>query len=427
VISPARRVAYELLCDIEFRGVFSDYAVNSARVARLDVRDRHLVMELVYGCLRWQMLLDQMLAGFSARPWEKIDPNARILLRMALYQMWRMDRVPNHAAVNDAVELAKQNLRRGAEGFINGLLRQAGRDCSWKEEDFRRRFEPWVRASLPKWLWRRWETRWGAEAALNYALSLNRPPARAFRLVAPEAAPSGWEPSSLVPGAFIETYAARGSETVEISTYQDEASQLIPHLFGEISGMQIWDACAAPGGKSAILAERAGNSGRVVSSDLHPNRAGRLGAFLRDLGRTRADVVVVDARRPPPFQVTFDAVLADVPCSGLGTLRRNPEIKWRITREDVVRLNRVQLELLASVSHSVRPGGLLLYSTCSTEPEENEEVVEEFLKKNSQFSLRMPQNPPGIADWLDSRGMLRTFPADRIWDGFFAALMARSA
>jgi 16S rRNA (cytosine967-C5)-methyltransferase len=347
---------------------------------------------------------------------------------MALYQMWRMDRVPAHAAVNDAVELAKSHLKRGAEGFVNGILRQAGRHGSWREEDFRSRFPPWVQASIPQWLWERWQSRWGRDAALEYALSLNRPPFRAVRLAGRQTPPEGGEQSALVPGAFIQTDAAGNLEpSGEQALYQDEASQLVPHLLGNVEGMRIWDACAAPGGKSAILAERAGTSGRVVSSDLHPSRAGRLAATLMSRGSGCATVVVLDARRPPPFRVAFDAVLADVPCSGLGTLRRNPEIKWRVKSDDLLRLNQVQLEILNSVSQSVRPGGLLLYSTCSTEPEENESVVEEFLKNNSQFAPGMPDNPPGIAGLLDSKGRLRTFPGNRIWDGFFAALMARSA
>jgi len=207
---------------------------------------------------------------------------------------------------------------------------------------------------------------------------------------------------------------------------QDEASQLIPQLLGSATGWHVWDACAAPGGKSAILGEMCGGSGWVVSSDLNWRRARRLSSTLSFARRSGSMVLVADARRSPPFRTCFDAVLADVPCSGLGTLRRNPEIKWRVRPKQLARFQDEQLAILRAVSESVRIGGLLLYSTCSTEPEENEQVVESFLSSHRQFRIQKPQFPPGIEAWLDGEGLLRTFVEVRPWDGFFAALMARS-
>jgi 16S rRNA (cytosine967-C5)-methyltransferase len=194
---------------------------------------------------------------------------------------------------------------------------------------------------------------------------------------------------------------------------------LIARLLGDVAGWSIWDACAAPGGKSAILKELAGEDGLVVSTDLHLGRARRMRTVT-------AEVAVADASQSPPFRRAFDAVIADVPCSGLGTMRRNPEIKWRVQPPKLLELQAVQRRIVECAAAAVRPGGFLLYSTCSTEPEEDDHVVEGFLAANPLFALVRPQAPPGVAGWLDGRGFLRTFPGRRLWDGFFAALMRRS-
>jgi 16S rRNA (cytosine967-C5)-methyltransferase len=426
VTAPARQAAFDVLCSVELRNAFSDYAVNSERVNRLDAIDRNMVTEIVYGTLRWRHLLDRWLRDTSSRPWNTVDAEARVLLRMSLYQIWQMDRVPDHAAVNDAVELAKTKLRRGTEGFVNGILRNLARSRPWQEPGFERMYPPWERASLPRWLWERWERRWGKDAAFRYAQSLNRPPQAAFRFTgaAETASAARFSASDVVPGAYL---AAKDDhvEAGEAIAWQDEASQLVPLLAGDVSGLWIWDVCAAPGGKSSILRGRTGPDGFVLSSEIHIRRARRLRSFLQRGTGGKSAVVVLDARKDPPVRGEFDLVMADVPCSGLGTVRRNPEIKWRVEEERLADLSVVQSEILSSAAGAVRPAGLLLYSTCSTEPEENEHVVEGFLRTNANFALVRPEYPPGAEAWLDERGFLRTFPSERRWDGFFAALMQR--
>jgi 16S rRNA (cytosine967-C5)-methyltransferase len=228
-----------------------------------------------------------------------------------------------------------------------------------------------------------------------------------------------------VPGAYFlkGREQKQPGESILPLRIQDEASQLIPHLMGEVNGWSIWDACAAPGGKSAILCENAGETGFVVSSDLSWQRCKRLAHTLSECGSAKSRVLVLDARKAPPLRKAFDAVIADVPCSGLGTLRRNPDIKWRFTPEQLLALRSSQEQFLDSVSDAVRRGGYLLYSTCSTEPEENEEVVFAFLGRHPEFKIMRPSHPPGIEALLDERGLVRTFPGIRLWDGFFAALM----
>ncbi len=431
VVSTARRICYRLLRQIESRRLFSDDALNIESMQCLDIRDRHLVTEIVYGSLRWKALLDFVLAKVSSRPWHKVDPGAKILLRMSLYQMWQMDRIPDYALVNDAVDLAKRKLGRGIERYLNGILRQLTRTRPWEQDRFMQEASPYTQVSLPQWLWKRWVLRYGENAATDFARSLNRPPQISLhptrRIENDSYLPSEAVLSDFVPGAYIQADPlARRNETESSRFYyQDEASQLIPHLLGPATGFRIWDACAAPGGKTIILKRNCGESGRIVASDMNAERISRLSHFLRNSGGGDVDIVVADAAVSPPFCNWFDAVLADVPCSGLGTLRRNPEIKWRFHPAKFRSLQQTQIRIICSVSKAVRIGGFLLYSTCSTEPEENEHVVESFLRSHPEFQLVRPLYPPDIETWTGADAMVRTFPSTRLWDGFFAALMVR--
>ncbi|MBN2317783.1 MAG: hypothetical protein JXR49_01845 [Acidobacteria bacterium] len=430
MISPARQIGYSLLQQIEHNRIFSDDALNSEIMETVDARDRHLITEIVYGTLRWQSRLDYLLAGISSRPWADVEVEARILLRMSLYQMWHTDRIPDHAVVNDAVELAKKNLKRGIDRFLNGVLRHLARSRPWEEPGCLQNAPKWIRVSLPRWLWKRWASRYGENAAEEYAVSLNLPPRPFLRLgVKPDGGQFSFnvQPSDLVPGAFLLESKPDINEqgrSVRVA-YQDEASQLIPHLLGDIRGWTVWDACAAPGGKAAILCGKVGETGMVVASDRSRKRIRRVVDSVKDCSGGKCGVIVADAGLPAPFRRSFDAVIVDAPCSGLGTLRRNPEIKWRFRKSDFSLLQKNQLNILRSVSENVRFGGRLLYSTCSTEPEENELVVESFLDGNPDFRIEKPVFPEGIQAWTGIDGMVRTFPGARIWDGFFAATMVR--
>jgi 16S rRNA (cytosine967-C5)-methyltransferase len=238
--------------------------------------------------------------------------------------------------------------------------------------------------------------------------------------------PSGCEASDAVPGAWVlpEADSSRPAFRHGQARIQDEASQLVAFLAPVQAGSVVWDACAAPGGKTITISERLGGAARIVATDRSLARARRLSQTLLRYDAPAA-VAVVDARESAPFRCSFDCVLLDVPCSGLGTLRRNPEIRWRFEPERFRELQQAQSRILRSAAASVRRGGCLLYSTCSTEPEENEEVVEGFLKKTAGFHIVRPVAPPGVERWLDQRGYLRTFPSTRTWDGFFAALVVR--
>lgn len=429
MIAPARRICFDLLSRIEARRVFSDDALNSDVMKTVDVRDRHLITEIVYGTLRRQSLLDHILAGASSKPWQDVDMEARVLLRMSLYQLWYMDRIPDHALVNDAVELGKVRLKRGVDRYLNGVLRHLARSRPWEDPRDLENAPQWVQVSLPRWLWKRWSRRFGEAIALEYAESLNNPPSAALRLGADydvEALPFRVRASDIVPGAYIRDEKAEewNREASMPLPFQDEASQLIPHLLGDIRGCTLWDACAAPGGKTAVLCDAIGESGMVVASDRSLERVCRL-KNLSEYRRKEALLLVADACLRAPFRGYFDAIVADVPCSGLGTLRRNPEIKWRFRSSDLALLQKNQRSILEAVSENVREGGRLLYATCSTEPEENEQVVESFLADHPDFHLGRPVAPAGIAAWICNDHMVRTFPTPYRWDGFFAALMWR--
>jgi len=395
-ISPARRAAFDILCRVEAGRAHSDDALRSGLAAELAQRDRNLATEIVYGTLRRRAQLDHVLLGSSSRPWEGVDAAVRTALRMALYQMWRMDRVPDHAVVSDAVDLVRTSASPGAGSFANAVLRALGRTRPWARPGFDESLPPAVRASLPDWLWRRWEARYGAGMATLFACSLNEAPASA----------------ALEEGSPFEA--------------MDEASRLIPRLAEVRRGAAVWDACAAPGGKSMILRGMVGDEGLAVASDASLRRTRLLRERLEACG-VEMPVLVADARRQPPFRRRFDAVLVDAPCSGTGTLRRNPEIKWRLFEDRLVKHHETQAAILSSVSEAVAPGGGLLYSTCSTEPEENEMVVDRFLGLHHEFRLCAVEARGEAGSWTDVRGFLRTFPSVRLWDGFFAALLRRRA
>jgi 16S rRNA (cytosine967-C5)-methyltransferase len=237
----------------------------------------------------------------------------------------------------------------------------------------------------------------------------------------------GVQSSEIVPGAFLIRGSGPAGERLRATSvhFQDEASQLIPYLLEPLPGRRVWDTCAAPGGKSAILGQLVRPDGMVFSSDVSLTRILRMRDLLGSTGGRSHELLAADATRAAPFRVGFDAVLVDAPCSGLGTLRRNPEIKWRFSPGRLGLLRDAQTLIINNAAGVVRSGGVLLYATCSTETEENEEVVDSFLSSHPQFRLERPANPPGIVRWLDGRGFFRSFPGERLWDGFFAALMVR--
>lgn len=408
--------------------------------SRLEERDRAFLMELVYGVLRYRDYLDWMLSGFLSRP-EGLASTTINNLRAAIYQIEFM-RVPEWAAVDEAVTIEKE--LRGKHGLVNAVLRNFLRT---KPAALDPRSDASGRAlaivtSHPLWLVQRWISRFGLEATIDLCTANNAIPQTTLRIgdagrrgdaeqqLAANNIPA--HPSPVVPSALELEGTVRFLDLSEALSLpyvvQDEAAQLVGYLLNPAPGQRVLDACAAPGGKATHCAELMGDTGEVVAIDLDDARldllretCSRLG--LRSIAAHAANALTFRDER------LYDHVLVDAPCSALGTIRRNPDIKYRVTVSDLLRLQVTQQRMLANLAHLVRPGGSLVYAVCSTEPEEGEVVVRRFLQEHPDFSI-IEGDFPFLAPFAcqDAEGFAgyRTFPHRHGMDGFFAARMRRS-
>ena len=440
--SPAREVAARVLERVEADAAFADAALDVEMTARrLQSRDAALATELVFGTLRWQRYLDWILAPHSRRKLESLDTRVRVLLRMAAYQIAFLERVPVFAAVNDAVTLAPRTPGVGA--FVNAVLRSFSRRGAREREPAPPRNPTEAlatRCSFPTWLAERWTLRYGPGDAEALMRALNeRPPLtlRANRLRITRDALGRrlaeeerlvWRPTPAAAEGLVVDHAGAPGEWRAFAdgsfAVQDEASMLIARLLAPEPGSTVADVCAAPGTKTTHLAELMDNRGRILAFDREPARLARVDAAAARLGisiiATRDGPVEALA---PSFVAACDGVLVDAPCSNLGVLRRNPEVKWRRRPGDLALASRRQCDILRAAATMVRPGGALVYATCSLEPEENEEVVRAFLAASSDFS---PDPPEQFPLPLDADGWLRCLPHRHGTDGFSAIRFRRA-
>ena len=376
-MTPPREIAFRTL-ERAWRGAYAADLLH-ASLAGLDPRDAALAEEIVFGVLRFQAQLDYLIRHYSGRT-AKLDPEVAIALRMGIYQLRYLERIPRHAAVSESVELVKRARKTSAAGFVNAVLRKVNREAVvWPDRA--------VALSHPAWMLERWEFQYGAAAAEAIALANLRQPERYIRVPPGHDAPDGAEPCAEVPGCYrVPASPTRGGFRI-----QDIGSQTIVPLLGLEAGQTFLDLCAAPGNKTAQALEL---PLRAIASDIH-------GARLAALSGLPVDRVVLDGARPLPFARRFDRILVDAPCSGTGTLARNPEIKWRLRPEDLLEVQTLQARLLANALGALAPGGRLVYSTCSLEREENEEVVAPY--RVLEMRHRLPGRDAG--------------------DGFFAAVL----
>jgi 16S rRNA (cytosine967-C5)-methyltransferase len=421
---------------------FADLALDAALAERaLSDRDSALATELVYGTLRWQRYLDWILAPHSRRPLDSLDTRARVALRVAAYQIAFLERVPAFAAVNDAVALAGP--KAGIRGFVNAVLRSfARRGVREREPPLPR--DPVealaTRCSFPTWLAARWIDRYRLADAEALMRAFNeRPPltlrantlrvgrdALAERLAAGDgrkAEPTRYAPEGLIlPHGGGAPAAWPGFAAGEF-VVQDEASMLVARLLEPRPGDVIVDACAAPGTKTTHLAQLMQNRGRIVALDPQPARLARVTEAAARLGATIVETRSGPVERlAPELRAVCDAVLVDAPCSNLGVLRRNPEVKWRRRPEDITVAAERQREILAAAATMLKAGGRLVYATCSLEPEENDAVVEAFLGDHPDFRIESPASFPLGLDG----GMLRIRPDRLDTDGFTAVRLRRA-
>lgn len=433
----ARALAIRVLERVETGRAFLNLALDAelSRARRLDPRDAALVTELCYGAMRRQLAVDHALAHFSNKPLTQIEARVRCALRVGAYQLFYL-RLPKRAAVAETVEAVKQLGSSRAAGFANALLRK----LSQLEELPLPPASDWlahlaVRESHPHWLVARWADRFGRQAAEGMVSANNRPAPLTVRANATRtrrdalleqlaragltARPTAASPQGVTiagPGNIRELPGYREG----LWQVQDEAPQLVVQYAAVADGCRVLDACAAPGGKACQLAERA----FVVANDIHRGKLRRVEAEAERLGlRDRIELLEHDATAPFPKRLKqFDAVLVDAPCSGLGTLHRHPELRYRRNESDIPRLVSLQREILDSCRQAVSPGGLLVFAVCSTEPEEGEQQVDWLLRANPEFALEPPSGGPSLP--LE-RGFLRTLPGKQSWDGFFAARLRR--
>jgi 16S rRNA (cytosine967-C5)-methyltransferase len=431
-LSPARLAAYDVLRQVE-DGAFSSVLLASIEPTLQPV-DRALCHELVMGVLRWQFHLDRIAEYYSKRKVESLDVPVRIAVRLGLYQLRFLTRIPASAAVNESVSLVRSVRLSSATAFVNAVLRRATRepeyDPALEVEDPLERIA--VQTSHPVWLIKRWTTSFGLAEAESFARANNVTPPTCFRVVRSRAdqteilrklaaAGAKLEASTIVDGAWRVSGAA--SLLRELSTtgqiyLQDEASQLVAQALNVKPHEQVLDLCAAPGGKTSLIADRTEDRATVVASDISPQRMAtvRKTAELHKLKSIRS--VLVDAADPLPFKVdAFDRVLVDAPCSGTGTLRRNPEIRMRISARDITTLSARQRLFLANAANVVKAGGRLVYSTCSVEREENEDVVRDFLRRDHRFRQ--------VPVLKEDACTMRTWPQHDGSDGFFIAAFER--
>jgi len=395
------------------------------------------------GVLRWRSRLDAEIAQASSQPLSKLDIEILIALRLALYQFRWLDRIPKRAALHESVELVKRARKRSAAPFVNAVLRKLS--AAAPQSDPSSDSAETIASSLahPPWLVERWIHHYGLAAAAEICRHDQRIPPTTIRLRTRNAeAELNAQSIKLAPGSLLasarrvlsgditNSKALRNAEIV----IQDEASQLVAILVGRAQGqVRILDCCAAPGGKTLAMADH-NPAAEITAVEIHPHRA-RLLQSLVSGSKHKIATLIADATNLP-FTSPYHRILADVPCSGTGTLSRNPEIKWRLKPEDLSDLHARQRAILSSALAHLSPGGRLVYSTCSLEKEENEDVVEQILAQDNSIHLLVCRSEldllknAGDLVWPDPASLtrdpyLRTIPGIHPCDGFFAAILEK--
>jgi 16S rRNA (cytosine967-C5)-methyltransferase len=454
-VSPARIIAFDVLLRVAAEGTYAADELRIRREGAIRSEDAALATELVFGVLRWQRLLDTLIVRHLRKSSRSLELEIWIALRLGIYQLHFLERVPAHAAVPESVELAKRAGKTSAAGLVNAVLRRAAQESRIPPEHLLPSVlsateKLAVLNSHPTWLTERWLTRFGPDATARLLRANNQAvhSALAFASVdhAEALATLKEDGIALEEGALLREAARVTAGNAEHSrafrsgaiSFQDEASQTIPLLFAAHSGDSVLDLCAAPGGKTTIVARVVAPSGNTVAADLYMHRLRAMQKNLVRTGTRNVSLIALDAEQPLPFCAQFDRVLLDAPCSGTGTLARNPEIRWRLQPHDLQVFESRQRNLLMNALKFLKPGGRLIYSTCSLEPEENEAVVTYALKHFRGIrrvhagrlrELLQPFLVPriGAPNLIGGDGAFRALPHVHHTDGFFAVALERIA
>ena len=443
-----RAICLEILDRVEKTDRHPDTLLTDSfkRYRHLTPLDRAFLTELAYGVLRWQGKLDWVISRFSDVPLEKTEPGILNILRLGLYQILFLTRTPVSAAVNQAVELAKKIRGKGGAGFVNAILRAAARERErivYPDIEKNPILHLCVMESYPLWLVERWADEWGLEETHRICKEMNQISPLTLRIntlkISRESLIQKLRGKGLspLPASFSkEGIILRNPPPVSelpfiregLYVIQDEASQLVTEVLGPQPGERILDACAAPGGKTTHIAQRMKNEGEIYALDLTREKLGLIEEACQRLGIRIIKTLKGDAAKPlpTPAGMKFDRVLADVPCSGFGTLRKNPDLKWRRGEADIRRVSELQSWILENASGYVREGGILVYSTCTIFHEENEDVVEKFLHGRPEFRLcEIASVLPEKFRPFIQKSYFKTFPRGDEMDGFFVARMVR--
>ncbi|MBC2367010.1 16S rRNA (cytosine(967)-C(5))-methyltransferase RsmB [Listeria booriae] len=430
-----REIALDLIEKIENNQSFSHLLINDAlKKSDLNPMDRALLTELVYGTTQRRITLDFYLAPFLKKTPENWVLN---LLRLSVYQLTFLDKVPEHAILHEAGEIARDRGHEGVTKFVNGVLRNVIRKGVPKIEDITdETTRIAVETSLPTWLAKRWIAQFGAEKTREIGLSFMEAPSQSVRVnenkvtvaelqaelsaqgIETEQNPYISEALMMEKGSIAETQAYHNGRC----TIQDESSMLVAHALQLEDGLRVLDACSAPGGKTTHIGEKMHNTGEIIALDIHPHKTKLVNKAAKRLDLTNITTEVLDARKATEqFETaSFDRVLVDAPCSGFGVLRRKPDIKYSKTEADVVNLARIQEAILAEVSTLLKENGILVYSTCTIDQQENRGVVEAFLQTHPEFQLERVQLPEKMQAYVKA-DYLELVPTDIGSDGFFIA------
>ncbi len=449
MISPARVAAYDILRRLSDGRSDLPAAVAAVRDGLKDERDRALATDIATGTVRWRATVDHLITHYAKRPIAKVDSEVVDILRLSIYQLLHLTRVPASAVVDDAVDLTKRAGKKSASGFVNAVLRNVSRNrralpLPARPEDPSNRTAAIDYLSLtlshPRWLAERWFDRVGFDRAEAWMLFNNEPASLTIRAnplrstrdellvrlaeVGVVAHAARFAPDGIVlDKGNLREEAPRGEFVM-----QDEASQLVSLLAGAEPGPLVLDTCASPGGKATAIAMTLGVGERLIACDVRERRMALLQRTIAATGALNVRLVQADVTKPLPFRADFSTVIVDAPCSGLGTLRRDPDIRWRRGADSLAPLATSQLAMLTHAAGMVQPGGRLVYATCSSEPEENEEVVAAFLAAAPGFTAvpASAAHPLLSAELIDARGHLRTEPDRHGLELFFGAVFERA-
>ena len=447
----ARSVALQILLQVELKQAYSNLELNAAlNKLSLDRRESGLVTELVYGTISRLNTLDWMANQLLKKPIHTLEPWVRNLLRVSIYQLQYLERIPDRAIVHEAVEEAKKRGNAKIAGFVNGVLRNVGR--SKEQLQIPKQGPKFKRIALgsshPEWMVKRWLSFFGEQDTIAMCEINNTAPMMSIRcnllktdreqltrMIEQQLPEAEWERSKLAPDGILLSH---GGQIVHSQlfkegycTIQDESSMLVAYALNPKPGMDVLDTCAAPGGKTTHLAERMANEGRIVALDIHPHKLDLIRQNANRLGTAIIETRSADARELPMDLKSgeFDRILVDAPCSGFGVIRRKPDLKWQKSEKDIQEIAEIQYQILEQAVQCLKPGGKLVYSTCTVDPEENSKLVQRFVKEHPFVKLDdslQGDMPEVLHSYFHRSGSyVQILPHYFGSDGFFISRMER--